>query len=80
MCQNDGGNLVSVKDGFEQSFLQIVAYLNAAKSLKPWIGLNKDDSGVYKWSDGRPVYYINWAEGKVIPILFRNFTHLCLFF
>ena len=39
-----------------------MTYLNAAKSLTPWIGLTKQKSELFIWSDGWPVEYINWAK------------------
>ncbi len=36
-CNNDGGNLVSIRDGFEQAHVNLIKYTGSVKSQ--WIGL-----------------------------------------
>lgn len=64
MCIKDSGNLVTISNAFDQSFLRLISYLSAAQENKPWIGLKKEDSLDYKWADKWPVDYVNWAEGS----------------
>ncbi len=36
----------------------------SGSGIQHWIGLNDFDSqNSYKWSDGTPVSYVNWADG-----------------
>jgi len=65
--------LITIRDAFEQSFVTLISYLNAAEDLNPWIGLKKDGfNDAFKWSDGWPVTYENWIDGYV----FNNSTEL----
>lgn len=63
ICQEDSGDLVGIRDGFEQSYLTLLSYLSASIESKPWIGLRKGVRNEYKWSDNWPVEYTNWEEG-----------------
>jgi hypothetical protein len=36
-CRRDGGDLVSIRDGFEQAYVNLIKYADSAKSQ--WIGL-----------------------------------------
>ena len=68
-CQDmKGAHLVSIVDSVEQSFLRY--YLSQkGNSSKYWIGLHaeldkNDNSLVFEWMDGWPVYYTNWAKSE----------------
>ncbi|KHN72818.1 Brevican core protein [Toxocara canis] len=56
-CRTFGGNLVSIMDQAENDFVD-----KLRKKSNIWIGLNKlnDSLGIYKWSDGNEVGYLNW--------------------
>lgn len=55
-----GGNLVTINDAAEESWLRSTFGTQAF-----WIGLNDiDEEGVFEWSSGEPVTYTNWAPGK----------------
>uniref|UniRef100_A0A3Q2STN8 C-type lectin domain-containing protein n=1 Tax=Fundulus heteroclitus TaxID=8078 RepID=A0A3Q2STN8_FUNHE len=57
-CRKDGGDLVSIRNVEDQSFV-ISHYRNF------WIGLSAPDQGTgYVWSDGSPVNFLHWADGQ----------------
>ncbi|ESO94148.1 hypothetical protein LOTGIDRAFT_161348 [Lottia gigantea] len=61
-CQQDGGNLASIWDIYEQAFVSLLS-----KSMKAysWIGLNDQvSSGDYHWNDNSPVTFTNWAYNE----------------
>ncbi|MEM7066025.1 MAG: choice-of-anchor C family protein [Cyanobacteria bacterium P01_B01_bin.77] len=65
-AQSFGGNLVTVNDGAEQTFL---AGLFAGKTL--WTGYSDVAvEGNFQWADGDSSTYTNWASGQ--PNNFRN--------
>ncbi|MEL6106236.1 MAG: DUF4347 domain-containing protein, partial [Planctomycetota bacterium] len=55
-----GGNLVSINDANEESFLQ------STFGTEPiWIGINDvAEEGTFVWVNGDPVTYTNWAPGE----------------
>jgi len=59
--QQEGGKLVSIRDGFEQSYVSLLSYVDTLST--PWIGLIRNNSDTYYWSDDWPVDYTNWAAG-----------------
>ena len=53
-CQNtDQARLVTVSDAFEQGYMRLISY--ASSTLDPWIGLVKNNTKQYYWSDDWPV-------------------------
>ncbi len=55
-----GGDLVTIDDAAEQSFLQ-----RAFGGWSTWIGLHDaDGSNTFVWADGTPVSYTNWNSGE----------------
>jgi hypothetical protein len=61
VCNQLGGNLVSIMDVSEQLFLQNVIETNAKKY---WIGANVQSlSSGWKWIDGSAFVFINWMVG-----------------
>ncbi|XP_006815865.2 macrophage mannose receptor 1-like [Saccoglossus kowalevskii] len=62
ICVNDGGNLVSIIDAYEQGFIDTLVF-DVDRPL--WIGMAyNEESSEYKWIDGTPVYYTNWGSGE----------------
>ncbi|XP_015907998.1 macrophage mannose receptor 1 [Parasteatoda tepidariorum] len=62
-CQTLGGHLVSIQDGFEQSFLHNFI----PKSQSVWTGLSSiKGTWYFRWSDKQPVYYFNWVDGQSV--------------
>ena len=57
--QTESGKLLSILDGFEQSYIRLLSYVNPLSN--PWIGLIKNDTEQYYWSDNWIVDYLNWA-------------------
>ena len=59
-CQSRGGNLVSVKDSFEEAFLYNFI---SRKATFFWNGLRTvDGTRIFHWSDNAPLYYSNWKN------------------
>nr|XP_006813569.1 PREDICTED: macrophage mannose receptor 1-like [Saccoglossus kowalevskii] len=63
-CETYQGNLVSINDNVEQSFLNSkLSQISNGESY--WVGLNDlGVSGVYEWSDGQKVTYTNWGVNQ----------------
>ncbi len=79
-CELDSGSLITIRDAFEQSFVTLISYLNAAEDLNPWIGLTKDGfNDAFKWSDGWPVTYENWIDGYVFNNSTESNVDSCVF-
>ncbi|NJM62060.1 MAG: hypothetical protein HC849_20605, partial [Oscillatoriales cyanobacterium RU_3_3] len=60
IAQSFGGNLVTVNNAAENSFLT-----SQFGSQRPWIGLNDEAiEGQFQWVNGEPVIFTNWASGE----------------
>lgn len=58
-----GGHLATVNDEAEQRWiLDTFGALGGSRSL--WIGLRREDDGVFRWVSGEPVTYENWLDGQ----------------
>jgi hypothetical protein len=58
-----GGHLATVNDEAEQLWLlDTFGALDGSRSL--WIGLRREDDGVFRWVSGEPVTYENWLDGQ----------------
>jgi hypothetical protein len=56
-AQNLGGHLATIGSAAENSFFNGLG--------QAWIGLiDKDEEGIFVWSNGEPVTYINWCGGE----------------
>ncbi|CAH1241745.1 VCAN [Branchiostoma lanceolatum] len=64
-CEQHGGNLSSIKDSDENDFIADVIR-NAKGYLRHhvWFGLKRGPDGQFKWTDGSPLSYSNWAPGE----------------
>ncbi|KAJ3605426.1 hypothetical protein NHX12_027473 [Muraenolepis orangiensis] len=63
-CLNQGGDLVSITDPFEQAFLQGMVSLSTT-GISMWMGAHDSiTEGGWNWSDGSPFRYINWSPGN----------------
>ena len=59
-CQSEGGHLPSVMSREEQRKVAVVAAGN-----KVWLGgSDKDEEGVWRWTDGSPWNYTNWEPNN----------------
>ncbi|XP_033959747.1 macrophage mannose receptor 1-like isoform X1 [Pseudochaenichthys georgianus] len=62
-CRNEGGDLVSIRNVEDQSF--IISQLGYALTDELWIGLNdRTTEGLFEWSDHSTVSYTSWEFGK----------------
>uniref|UniRef100_A0A3Q3LI79 Ladderlectin-like n=1 Tax=Mastacembelus armatus TaxID=205130 RepID=A0A3Q3LI79_9TELE len=62
-CRSLGGNLASVHDAEEYAVIQKV--ISDAKGTGLiWIGGHDITQGKWKWTDGTPFTYTNWAPGQ----------------
>lgn len=58
-----GGHLATVNEEAEQQWiLDTFGALDGSRSL--WIGLRREDDGVFRWVSGEPVTYENWLDGQ----------------
>jgi len=67
ICNNLGGNLVSINSEEEQNFVFNLAMTSIASGspYNYWIGLNDyDDEGNFTWTTGESVTYTNWVDGE----------------
>ncbi|KAM4528248.1 uncharacterized protein PAE49_000185 [Odontesthes bonariensis] len=63
-CLNQGGDLVSITDPFEQAFIQGVIQ-QTPTGISLWTGgVNSITEGGWEWSDGSPFRYIRWNTGN----------------
>lgn len=63
-AQKSGGNLVTINDKAEQDWIaQTFKYDLNTQAL--WIGLtDQETEGDFKWINGEPLTYTNWASGE----------------
>ncbi|KAK5860194.1 hypothetical protein PBY51_021689 [Eleginops maclovinus] len=62
-CRNEGGDLVSIRNVEDQSF--IISQLGYASTDELWIGMNdRTTEGLFEWSDHSTVSYTSWEFGK----------------
>ncbi|KAJ8419188.1 hypothetical protein AAFF_G00006870 [Aldrovandia affinis] len=65
-CRDLGGNLVSILSDKEQNFLT-TKMLGTATDM--WIGMNDINWEMrFLWTDGKGVYYTNWAKGHPVSV------------
>ncbi|XP_071751059.2 uncharacterized protein LOC139908314 [Centroberyx gerrardi] len=63
-CVNQGGDLLSITDPFEQAFIQGVIQLSPT-GISLWMGGHDSvTEGGWEWSDGSPFRYIRWNAGN----------------
>jgi len=66
-CTDLRGHLVSIKDGFVNTFLaeQAQKIFKKTNASTFWSGASDlASSGVWSWTDGTPFSYNNWADGE----------------
>ncbi|XP_067462381.1 macrophage mannose receptor 1-like [Thunnus thynnus] len=62
-CVNEGGNLVSIRNLEDQSF--VISQLGYAPTDELWIGLNdRKTEGLFDWSDHSTVSFTSWEFGE----------------
>ena len=59
-CLSQSGDLVTVLSAKEQQF--VYETFGVGKSL--WVGLRRNEKGVFWWASGDPVVYENWISGS----------------
>ncbi|XP_033951501.2 uncharacterized protein [Pseudochaenichthys georgianus] len=63
-CVNQGGDLVSITDPFEQAFIQGVIQVSPT-GISLWMGGHDSvTEGGWEWMDGAPFRYIRWSAGN----------------
>ncbi|XP_062410864.1 macrophage mannose receptor 1-like [Sardina pilchardus] len=63
-CVNQGGDLLSITEPFEQSFIHSIV-TNIPTGIALWMGGHDSvTEGGWEWSDGSPFRYINWNAGN----------------
>ncbi|XP_062340567.1 macrophage mannose receptor 1 [Osmerus eperlanus] len=63
-CVNQGGDLLSITEPFEQAFIQAQVQL-IPTGVSVWMGGHDSiTEGGWEWSDGSPFRYIHWAAGN----------------
>ncbi|XP_042353414.1 macrophage mannose receptor 1-like [Plectropomus leopardus] len=68
-CRKDGGDLVSIRNIEDQSF--VISQLGYASTDELWIGLNdRKTEGLFDWSDHSTVSFTSWEFGK--PAVFTE--------
>ncbi|KAM7400359.1 hypothetical protein PAMA_004852 [Pampus argenteus] len=68
-CLNEGGNLVSIRNLEDQSF--VISQLGYASTNELWIGLNdRKREGLFEWSDHSTVSFTSWKFGN--PAVFTD--------
>ncbi|KAM3604663.1 uncharacterized protein V6R79_014470 [Siganus canaliculatus] len=69
MCRKEGGDLVSIRNVEEQSF--VISQLGYVSSDELWVGLNdRKTEGLFDWSDHSTVSFTSWEYGK--PAIFTD--------
>ncbi|XP_072021061.1 macrophage mannose receptor 1-like [Amphiura filiformis] len=59
MCEAEGSSLATINDGYDEAFAELIMLNNGFPSA--WIGLKQDESEEFKWVDGWPLLWTNWA-------------------
>ncbi|XP_026210056.1 LOW QUALITY PROTEIN: macrophage mannose receptor 1 [Anabas testudineus] len=63
-CVNQGGDLVSITDPFEQAFIQGIIQLTPT-GISLWMGGHDSiTEGGWEWTDSSPFRYIHWNTGN----------------
>ncbi|XP_051907364.1 macrophage mannose receptor 1 [Hippocampus zosterae] len=63
-CVNQGGDLVSITDPFEQAFIQGVIQVSPT-GISLWMGGHDSiTEGGWEWTDGSPFRYVRWSAGN----------------
>ncbi|XP_023264465.1 macrophage mannose receptor 1-like [Seriola lalandi dorsalis] len=63
-CVNQGGDLLSITDPFEQAFIQGVIQASPT-GISLWMGGHDSvTEGGWEWTDGSPFRYIRWSAGN----------------
>ncbi|XP_030005898.1 macrophage mannose receptor 1 [Sphaeramia orbicularis] len=63
-CVNQGGDLISITDPFEQAFIQGLIQ-QSPTGISLWMGGHDSvTEGGWEWTDGSPFRYIRWNAGN----------------
>nr|XP_046265195.1 macrophage mannose receptor 1-like isoform X4 [Scatophagus argus] len=60
-CEGDGGKLASLRNGWSQDYVELLA-LNLKAPL--WIGINKENNGYFRFIDGWPLSITRWGNNE----------------
>ncbi|KAK5976946.1 C-type lectin [Trichostrongylus colubriformis] len=69
VCEQQGGNLVTICDEAENDFVSMMGQVAMSKSEvngRTWIGYrrNPNNKQEWQWRSGSPCNYTNWAPGE----------------
>ncbi|XP_019641098.1 PREDICTED: versican core protein-like [Branchiostoma belcheri] len=73
-CKQHGANLASVGSAGENNFIARLIS-DGGVWFHIWFGLRRNRNGQWKWTDGSPVSYKNWARGQPRLLNDRAFMH-----
>ncbi|XP_062976933.1 macrophage mannose receptor 1-like [Elgaria multicarinata webbii] len=74
-CRKDGGDLISIHNIEEYSF--VISQLGYKATDLLWLGLNDQKTQMYfEWSDGTPVVFTKWQRGE--PTHINNVQEDCV--
>jgi hypothetical protein len=60
-----GGHLASIQNTSENSYIySLISQPNSGATFACWLGMMRDPSGPWYWSDGSPTDYFNWTGGE----------------
>lgn len=72
-----GGDLVSIKDAAENQWVFDTFSGYGGQNRALWIGLtDAAQTGTFKWVDGKPVTYLNWAPSEPNEIGREHFVYM----
>uniref|UniRef100_A0AAQ6ANF3 C-type lectin domain-containing protein n=1 Tax=Amphiprion ocellaris TaxID=80972 RepID=A0AAQ6ANF3_AMPOC len=63
-CVNQGGDLLSITEPFEQAFIQGMTFTLNPTGISLWMGGHDSVTEGYSWSDGTPLSHTNWGYGE----------------
>ncbi|KAI8500542.1 hypothetical protein Bbelb_221080 [Branchiostoma belcheri] len=64
-CRQLGANLSSIRDSEENDFFaDFIENVKGMLRYQVWCGLKRGVDGQFRWTDGSPLSYTNWAPGE----------------
>ncbi|XP_071490386.1 snaclec agkisacutacin subunit B-like [Diadema antillarum] len=61
-CELDGAHLASITSSDEMDYVvSLMAASSSPEASDSWMGLTKDGTGSWRWTDGSPVTFTDWG-------------------